>query len=162
MSYQRWKMVASTMSNIDLTLFKLWTPIQYRYCATLKVQPRTLFHFQCRINVISTVIHNAETPVIRCWNGGCVVSMKKLILRNILPAILLAKWNLWVFFEDYAKTFTTPVFLFDEFLFVAPSEIRLRLVNSSSSGCLLILKIITTWISFCGCQDASENFLFFT
>ena len=31
--------------------------------------------------------------LIRRWDVGWVVSMKKLILRNILPATLLTKWN---------------------------------------------------------------------
>ena len=54
---------------------------------------------------------NAETTLIRRWNVGSVVSVKKLILRNILPATLLTKWDLKVFFKDYAKTSATTVFM---------------------------------------------------
>ena len=57
--------------------------------STLRIRLRILFHFQRRINVISTSIHNVETTLIQQWNVGWVVSTKKLILRNILPATLL-------------------------------------------------------------------------
>ena len=39
--------------------------------ATLKIRRRILFHFQRQINVISTLIHNVETTLIRLWNVGC-------------------------------------------------------------------------------------------
>ena len=104
---QRWKTVALTLCNVDLTLIQRWTPALYWGCATLKIRLPILFHFQRRIKVISTVIHNVETTLISRQNVGWEVSMKKLILRNILPATLLAKWNLQVFFRDYDKTFTT-------------------------------------------------------
>ena len=58
--------------------------------------------------------------------------MKKLILRNILHAALLTKWNLWVFFKDYAKIFTAPVLT--NFFWSLLLRIRLRLVVSNSSG----------------------------
>ena len=66
----------------------------------------------------------------QCWNVGWVVYMKKLILRNILPAALLTNWNFQEFFKDYAKTFTTPVSTnsFSGRLL----RIRLRLVVSNS------------------------------
>ena len=107
---QRWKTVALTLCYVDLTVFQRWSPTLYQCCATLKVRFQILLHFQRRINVIWTVIYNVETTLFRRWNVGRVVSLKQLILRNILPATLLTKWNLQVFFKDYAKTFTTPVF----------------------------------------------------
>ena len=51
-----------------------------------------------------------KTTLIQSWNVGRVVSLRKLILRNILPATLLTKWNIKVFFKYYTTTFTTPVF----------------------------------------------------
>ena len=108
---QPWKTVALTLCNVDLTFFQRWVSTLYQCCTTLKIRFRILFHFQRRINVIWTVIYNVETTLIQRWNVGRVLSMKKLILRNILPATLLLKWNLLVFFKDYAKTFTAkPVF----------------------------------------------------
>ena len=87
---QRWKTVVLILCMIDLTLLQCWTPTLYQYCGTLKIQFRILFYFQLGINLIWTVIWN----VTICWNNvdprlklnvGRVVSMKKLILRNILP-----------------------------------------------------------------------------
>ena len=49
-------------------------------CATLKIRFWISFHFQRRINVISTALHNVETTLIRRSNVGWVVSMKKLFL----------------------------------------------------------------------------------
>ena len=79
------------MCNVDLTLLQRWTKTLYQCCAMLKIKLRFLFHFQRRINVISTVIQNVETMLTRRWNVGWVHSMKKFIFRNILPATLLAK-----------------------------------------------------------------------
>ena len=47
------------------TLFQRRTPTLYQRCATLKIRRRILFHFQRRINVISTLIHNVETMLIQ-------------------------------------------------------------------------------------------------
>ena len=55
---QSWDKVAST-------LFQRRTPTLYQLCATLKIWRRLLFHFQRRINVIST-------EIIRRWNVGWV------------------------------------------------------------------------------------------
>ena len=56
--------------NVVSTLFQRRTLTLYQRCATLKIRRRILFHFQRRINVISTLIHNVETTLIRCWNVG--------------------------------------------------------------------------------------------
>ena len=82
----------------------------YQCCATSKTRLWILLHFQLQINVIWTVTHIAKTTLIQSWNVGRVVSLRKLILRNILPATLLTKWNIKVFFKYYTTTFTTPVF----------------------------------------------------
>ena len=129
---QRSKTVALMLCNVDLTLFQRWTRKLYQCCDTLKIRFRILFHFQHRINVIWTVIYNVETTLIRRWNVLRVVSMKKLILRNNLHGTLLTKWNLLVFFKDYAKTFTKSVFT--SFFCLLQLRIRLRLVVSNSSG----------------------------
>ena len=51
--------------NVVPTLFQRWALTLYQRCATLKIRRRILFHFQRRINVISTLIHNVETTLIR-------------------------------------------------------------------------------------------------
>ena len=86
--------------------FQCWTTMLYQCCRMLKIKLQILFHFQIWINIISMVIHNVEAVLIQLWNVGWVASMKNLILRNILPATLPAKWNSQVFFKDYAKAFT--------------------------------------------------------
>ena len=57
--------VVSTLCNAASTLFQRRTLTLYQRCATLKIRRRILLHFQCRINVISTLIHNIETTLIR-------------------------------------------------------------------------------------------------
>ena len=91
---QPWKTFTLTLWNVDLTLFQRWRPKLYQCCATLKIRFLILFQFHRWINVIWMVIYNVETTLIRRWNVGWVVSMKKLVLRNILPATWLTKWNL--------------------------------------------------------------------
>ena len=91
---QYWKIVDSTFCKVNLPLFQCWTPTLYQCCATLKIWLWIFFHFQCQINVISTLMHNAKTRLIRLWNVDWIASMKKLILRNILPVTLLTNWNL--------------------------------------------------------------------
>ena len=58
--------VVSTLCNVVSTLFQRRALTLYQRCATLKIRRRILFHFQRRINVISTLIHNTETTLIRC------------------------------------------------------------------------------------------------
>ena len=57
--------VVSTLCNVVLTLFQRRALTLYQRCATLKVRRLILFHFQCRINVISMLIHSDETTLIR-------------------------------------------------------------------------------------------------
>ena len=45
------------------TLFQRRGLTLYQRCATLKIRRRILFHFQRRINIISTFIHNVETTL---------------------------------------------------------------------------------------------------
>ena len=131
---QCWETVALTLCNVDLTFFQGWTPPMYQFCATWKIRFRILFRFQRWISVIWTVIYNVETTLTQCWNDGRAISMKKLILRNIMPATLLTKLILWVFFKDYTKRFKTPIFT--NFFWCLLLRIRLRLLVSSSSGLL--------------------------
>ena len=65
--------VVSTLCNVNSTLFQPRTLTLYQHCATLKIQRQILFHFQRRINVISTLILNVETTLIRPWNVGWVL-----------------------------------------------------------------------------------------
>ena len=55
-----WVLNTSLIIIIDCNLFCC--------CITLKIRLPILFHFQRRINVISTVIHDVETKLIRRWN----------------------------------------------------------------------------------------------
>ena len=57
-------------NNVETTLFQRRTLKLYRLCTTLQIRRRILFHFQCRINVIWTLIHNVETTLVRRWNVG--------------------------------------------------------------------------------------------
>ena len=67
---------AIAFSNIETTLKQHWHKVvstlkQRRTNVTmLKIRRRNLFHFQRRINVISTLNHNDETTLIRRWNVG--------------------------------------------------------------------------------------------
>ena len=60
--------VVSTLCNVVSTLFQGRALTLYQRCATSKICRRILFHFQRRINVIWTLIHNVETTLIRRWN----------------------------------------------------------------------------------------------
>ena len=139
MSYQRWNNIETTLCNGWDDVVQRWfsiasmlTSTLYQCSATLNIRFQILFHFQRRINVIWTVIYNVETTLIWRWNVGRVVSMEKLILRTILPATLLTKWNLQLFFKDYAKTLTIPHLT--NFFWWLLLRIRLWLVVSNSSG----------------------------
>ena len=81
-----------TLRNVVSTLFQSRTLTLYQLCAMLKIRHQILFHFQLRINVISMLIHNVETTLIRSWNVGWVGSERwtldadhwRLILRTAL------------------------------------------------------------------------------
>ena len=62
---QRCINVVLTLCNVVSTLFQRRALTLYQRCATLKNRRRILFHFQRRINVISTLIHNVATTLIR-------------------------------------------------------------------------------------------------
>ena len=80
-------MITLGWNNVASTLYQR-CPTLFRYCVTLflrcfnvrhwrcvnfvKIRRRILFHFQRRISVISTLIHNVETTVIRRWNVAWV------------------------------------------------------------------------------------------
>ena len=68
--YQHCTNVVQRCFDVVSTLFQRRAPTLYQRCATLKIRRRILFHFQRRINVISTLIHNVETMLIRRWNVG--------------------------------------------------------------------------------------------
>ena len=53
------------LRNVVSTLFQRRGVTLYQRCAMLKNWHRILFHFQRWINVISTLIHNIETALIR-------------------------------------------------------------------------------------------------
>ena len=145
MQFQRWNNVETTLCKVEkrlhwrcANLSQRCFNVEHRSCINIvqcwksDFRSRILFHFQRRINVTSTAIHNVETILISLWNVDWVVSMKKLILRNILPVTLLINWNLQVFFKDYSKTFTTPVLT--NFFWWLLLRIRLRLAVSNSSS----------------------------
>ena len=64
--------IVSTLCNVVSTLFERRALMLYQCCATLKIRRRILFHFQSRINVISTLIHNVD-PTLKCWLGSASV-----------------------------------------------------------------------------------------
>ena len=63
----------TAFTNVEAKLEQSWDKAistLFQRCATLKIWRRILFHFQRRINVILTLIHNVETTLIRRWNVG--------------------------------------------------------------------------------------------
>ena len=90
---QSWDKVAST-------LFQRRTPTLYQRCAMLKIRRRLLFHFQRRINVISTLIHNVETTLIRRWNVGWVRKILQLDINFVLFTYYLFFKLFWIFCYD--------------------------------------------------------------
>ena len=75
------------VDKVVSTLSQRCTPTLYQGCATLKIWRRILFHFQRRVNFISTLIHNVETTLIRCWNVGWVYFLVMSTWH------LFIKWN---------------------------------------------------------------------
>ena len=60
--------IVSTFWNFVLKLFQRRALTLYQLCTTFKTRCRILFHFQRRINFISTLIHNVD-PMLKCWLG---------------------------------------------------------------------------------------------
>ena len=58
--------------NVVSTLFQRRGLTLNQRCATLKNRRPILFHFQRRINVVSTLIHNVETTLNQRRNVGWV------------------------------------------------------------------------------------------
>ena len=56
--------VDTTLRNVVSTLFQRRALTLYQRYATLKIRSRILFHFQRRINVVSTLIHNVVSTLI--------------------------------------------------------------------------------------------------
>ena len=69
---------------IARTVIIIRTPTLYQPCATLKIRRQILFHFQHRINVISTLIHNIETTLIQRWNVGWEIYARKYVLQKCI------------------------------------------------------------------------------
>ena len=63
--YQRCTNIVLTLYNVVSTLFQRQELTLYQRFATLKIRRRILFHFQRRINAISTLIRNVETTLIQ-------------------------------------------------------------------------------------------------
>ena len=66
--------VVLTLCNVVLTLFQSRALTLYQRRTTLKIRCRILFHFQRRIKVVSTMIHNVAKTLIRRWNVGWVIN----------------------------------------------------------------------------------------
>ena len=94
-----WDVVLS-LCNFVSTLFQRRALRLYQRCATMKIRRRILFHFQRRINVISTLIHNVETTLIRRWNVGWVSDLGKEFV-----------WVLEQIEKKHSRTATKPVTL---------------------------------------------------
>ena len=69
---QRWRNVVTTLYKVVSTLFQRQALKLYQRCTMVKILRWIMFHFQHRINVISTFIHNVETTLNRRWNVGWV------------------------------------------------------------------------------------------
>ena len=109
--------VPSKHFNFVSTLFQRRTRTLYQRCATLKIRRRILFHFQFRIKVNSTLIHNVETTLIRRWNVGWVTQLNFPYSQNLhvwhfinvnhkrsllfVVVATLFNWSKTKFFTDY-------------------------------------------------------------
>ena len=82
--------VVSTLCNVVSTLFQRRALTLYQRCATLKIRRWILFHFQRRINVISTLIHNVETTLIWRWNVGWVKCWWDMVNNLLKHSLLLS------------------------------------------------------------------------
>ena len=125
--------VVSTLYQRFATLFQRRAPTLYQRCAILKIRRRILFHFQRRINVISTLIHNVETTLIRRWNVGKVFCSLLLLYakaegyRNILKLSCklrhlessFCSQDIWVFVMAFWSCWKND--LISEFLTSRPS-----------------------------------------
>ena len=141
-SYQRWNNVETMLCNVGKPLHRccvklIWHcfNVGHRRCINVVQRWKFDFRFCFTCNVWSTLFQRRPTMLKHRWYDveiGWVVSMKKLILRNILPATLLTYWNLYAFLKDYAKIFTKSVLT--NFFWWLLQRIRLRLVVSNSSG----------------------------
>ena len=89
--------VVLTLCNVVSTLFQCRALKLYQGRATLKIRRWILFYFQRRINVISTLIHNAETTLIRCWNvrSGSPEKNTCIQIETVLSLRRTVKLNLW-------------------------------------------------------------------
>ena len=117
---QRWFNVVSTFyTDVVSTLCNVENPTS-NFLSFSTSDQRSNGDPRCWSNVGSA---------LKCW---LVVSMKKLILTNILLATLLKNWNLYVFFKDYAKIFTTSVLTNFFWWLLLRIRLRLPVLNSSS------------------------------
>ena len=64
------------------TLFQRRAQTLYQRCVTLKIRRRILFHFQRRINIISTLIHNVEM-LAGLMHFGFALELSNVDLLNI-------------------------------------------------------------------------------
>ena len=111
-------------NKLEIMPYQRWNNVK-KLCATFKNDCFDVV--QSWFNVISmldadvvSMLCNIENPTLdfvpfptsdqcyfncdpQCWNVGWVVYMKKLILRNILPATLLTNWNLQKFLRIMLK-----------------------------------------------------------
>ena len=98
-----WNNIVSTLNQRYTTLFRrcstlfqLWALTLYQRCGTLKIRHWIFFHFQRRINVISTFIHNVETTLIRRWNvgwGNLELKENKKGMNTWIDKNLIVHWN---------------------------------------------------------------------
>ena len=58
------------LCNVVSKFFQRQALTLYQHCAVWKIRLRILFHFQRRINFISTLIGNVATTLIRLRNVG--------------------------------------------------------------------------------------------
>ena len=103
--------------NVVSTLFQHRALTFYQRCAKLKIRRRILFHFQRRINVISTLIHNVVTTLIRRWNvcWELIIFYQLRDLRSLyFKLICCSYWSLYVWnhYNNPSENYVTWTYLF--------------------------------------------------
>ena len=79
--------VVSTLCNVVSTLLQRRVLTLHQRCTTLKIRRRILFHFQRRINVISTTLINFVSTLIRRWNIGWEANKNKYTNFQLIGSI---------------------------------------------------------------------------
>ena len=134
--------VVLTLCNVISTLFQRQALAFCQRCTTLKIRRQILFHFQRRINVISTLI--------RRWNfgyGNLVLKENKKGMNIWIDKNLIVHWNCSVSSQYTVTLFEFVLILrFDDF---SPWFSELQMSEFWILERLIIIIIIIIWFWFC-------------